>query len=86
MEYGLSEHKTFNFNNACCGGATPAFMGVDGEETTEEIANETAKAEVINPISVSSGFFTKNIMLNVPMWMLLGGVAFIGYKLFYKKA
>lgn len=84
MEYGLNEHKTFNFNNACCGGGT--FMGVDGQESSEQIADETANAEVITPTTVSSGFFTKNVMLNIPMWMLLAGVAFVGYKLFYKKA
>lgn len=84
MEYGLSEHKTFNFNNACCGGS--AFAHADGQESAEQIQNETETAEVITPTTVSSGFFTKNVMLNIPMWMLLAGVAFVGYKLFYKKA
>jgi len=84
MEYGLNEHKTFNFNNACCGGS--AFAHADGQESAEQIQNETETAEVITPTTVSSGFFTKNVMLNIPMWMLLAGVAFVGYKLFYKKA
>jgi hypothetical protein len=84
MEYGLNEHKTFNFNNACCGGS--AFAHADGQESAEQIQNETETAEVITPTTVSSGFFTKNVMLNIPMWMLLAGVAFVGYKLLYKKA
>ena len=85
MEYGLNEHKTFNFNNACCGGAS-TFAGVDGQETTEQIENETESAEVITPTTISTGFITRNVMLNIPMWMLLAGVAFVGYKLLYKKA
>jgi hypothetical protein len=84
MEYGLNEHKTFNFNNACCGGGT--FMGVDGQESSEQIADETANAEVIKPTTVSGNFLTKSVMLNIPVWMLLVGVGVIGYKMFYKKA
>jgi len=85
MEYALNEQKTFNFHNACCGGGS-AFANADGQESAEQIENETEAAEVITPTNISTGFITRNVMLNIPMWMLLAGVAFVGYKLLYKKA